>query len=48
MNELGRDPRPFLAVSGTKAKKIYGLPELQPLLVDRSYTRFDSKKIVNG
>jgi len=48
MNELGRDPRPFLAVSGTKAKKLYGLQELQPLLIDRSYTRFEGKKIRDG
>lgn len=45
MNEAGRDPRPFLAVSGTKAKKLYGMPELQPILVDKSSSRFDSKKV---
>jgi putative RecB family exonuclease len=49
MNEAGVDPRPYLTVNGTKAKKIYGNPELverlQPIIKDRSYTRFDSKKV---
>lgn len=52
MQEAGQDPRPFLAVNGTKAKKIFGNPELveklQSVIKDRSYTRFDSKKVVNG
>jgi hypothetical protein len=49
MNEAGVDPRPYLTVNGTKARKIYGNPELveklQPIIKDRSYTRFDSKKV---
>ncbi|HOV79546.1 MAG TPA: PD-(D/E)XK nuclease family protein [Bacillota bacterium] len=52
MNEAGQDPRPFLAVNGTKAKKIYNNPELmgklQSVIKDRSYTRFDSKKVAGG
>lgn len=48
MNELGRDPRPFLAVSTTKAKKIFSMPELQTLLKDKSYSKFDSKKVSGG
>jgi putative RecB family exonuclease len=49
MQEAGQDPRPYLAINGTKAKKIYGNPDLveklQTVIKDKSYTRFDSKKL---
>lgn len=52
MNAIGEDPRPFLAVSGNKAKKIYSNPDLveklQHIIRDKSYTRFDSRKAAGG
>lgn len=52
MQEAGQDPRPFLAVDGTKAKKIYNNPalveKLQAVIKDKSYTRFEGKKVKGG
>lgn len=49
MQEAGQDPAQYLSVNGTKAKKIFNNPELaeklQGIIKDKSYTRFDSKKL---
>jgi len=52
MQEAGQDPRPFLAINGTKAKKIFADPvlveKIQSVIRDKSYTRFDGKKVKGG
>lgn len=52
MQEAGKDPRPFLAINGTKAKKIYNDPalveKLSTIIKDKSYTKFEGKKVKGG
>lgn len=52
MNEAGMDPRPYLSTNGTKMKKLWNDPRvadgLKSLIVDKSTTRFQSKKGGNG
>lgn len=52
LNKAGIDPRPFLSTNGTKLKKLWNDPRvadgLKVLVVDKSTTRFQSKKGGNG
>ena len=47
LNSAKQDPRPYLTISGTKVKKLFRddtmLARLEPIIVEKNYTRFDSK-----